>query len=738
MNFDITEEQEMVRDSFARFLDENSSSERVRKAMDEGGGFDPALWSGLAELGAFGLRVPEEAGGMGLGTFDAVIIMEEAGRTLASGPLAEALVAARLLGQLGGDAGAAMLEAAIAGETVVTLAYHDIATHPKQWVAGGTVAGAIVARRGDDVVLLDLPAGSAKGEANLATTPIAEIDLSDLDATVLASGQNARATFAAGIEEWKLLMAAALAGLGRHALQIAAAYACERTAFNQLIGQFQGVSHPLADRLCEVDGGRLVVWRTIRDIADGHEDAAGNVSLALWQCATSAAEAVSQAVQTLGGYGLSTEYDIHLYNLRANAWPLVYGDVQELLAEAGRRFYGGEIVSLPEVGETPIEFDIGEEARAVNSEIDAFFETQITEDERKQFHYSWEGWVPSVHKKLKAADLLFLGTPDLGGRELGPYAKKSARERFNKHGYSNPAISVAEMVGYMMVKFGTDELKQEVLQKIIDGDVITSLGYSEPSCGSDVFAARTRATQAEDGSWRINGTKMWTSGANLSSYVLMLARTNTEVAKHKGLTMFIVPLKAEGVEVQAVHTFMDERTNITFYDDVAVPDTWRLGPVDGGTRVMAVALELEHGGGFSSSIEEALHATEQFLRAQNGPTGKPMIETASLQARLAKVRAHIATAEMLELRSMWAGVEKKPNFAFGPMAKMYSSEVFLEDSRELLQMTAPFSLSKRDGPLAAINQSYRHSHGTRIYGGTSEVHRSMIAERGLGMPRTRA
>jgi alkylation response protein AidB-like acyl-CoA dehydrogenase len=727
MNFDLTEEQVMVRDTFARFLDEKSSMVRVRKAL-ESQGFDAELWSGLAELGAFAMRVPEDAGGMGLGLFDAALLMEEAGRTLASGPLAEALVAARVLAQLGGAE--ELLEQLIGGEAVVSIAMHDIAARPKQWIAGGAVAQAVVGRKGDDIVVIAVD-GLGQAEENLATTPIAEIDLGAAEAQVLGSGEAALAIFAAGIEEWKLHMAAALSGLGRQALQLGAAYACERKAFGQLIGTFQGVSHPLADRLCEVDGGKLMVWRTIRRLADGEADVAGDISLVLWHCGTAAAAAVSQALQTFGGYGLTTEYDIHLYNLRASAWPLVRGDLQDLLIEAGRRYYGGESATLPEAGEIPIEFDIGEEARAVGADVDAFFASQITDEERSHFHYSWEGWVPSVHKKLAEANLLFLGNPDMGGRPLGPYAKKYARECFNKHGYSNPGAGVTEMVGYMMVHYGSDELKTQVLDRLKRGECITSLGYSEPSCGSDVFAAQTRATQAEDGSWRINGTKMWTSGANLSEYVLMLTRTNPDVPKHKGLTMFIVPLKAEGVEVQPIFTFQDERTNVTFYDNVEVPDTWRLGPIDGGTKVMAAALELEHGGGFSKTIEETLEACEEALGEMS------RLGEESVQQRLARIRAHIITAEMLELRSMWSSVEKKPNMAFGPMAKMYSSEVFLLDAREMLQLTAPASLSKREGPLQLINQSYRHAHGTRIYGGTSEVHRSMIAERGLGMPRTR-
>ena len=116
MNFDITAEQEMLRDTFARFLDENSSMVRVRAAMPSG--FDPALWRGLAEMGALALRVPEGAGGMGLGLFDALLLMEEAGRTLVSGPLAEAVVAARVLGQLGESD---VLGRALAGETIATI-----------------------------------------------------------------------------------------------------------------------------------------------------------------------------------------------------------------------------------------------------------------------------------------------------------------------------------------------------------------------------------------------------------------------------------------------------------------------------------------------------------------------------------------------------------------------------------------------------------------------------------------
>ncbi|AMO70584.1 acyl-CoA dehydrogenase [Sphingorhabdus sp. M41] len=735
MNFDLTEEQEMMRESFARFFDDTCTPERLRKAEKEG--LDRQVWSGLAELGAFLLRVPEENDGLGLGTFDAAVLMEEVGRKLPFGPIAETVLAARLLAILGSDAFAGHLGAVVGGEKVASLALHDILDKPQQFVAGGAEADIVVARKGDQVLLFDLSQHERTTEPSLSSDGLAEMDFGLVEATVLASGSEATALFEATVEEWKILVSVALAGLGRQALKTASEYACERKQFGQEIGKFQGISHPLADCLCLVDSGKLLAWKAMRAIADGDQDAAAQISVAAWWAARAAGEATSQALHTFGGYGLTTEYDIYLYVQRARSWPLIAGDPEQWLTEAGRRHYGEEKISLPDVGDLPIEFDIGEEARAMMAEIDAFMEANVTPEMRKKFHYSWEGFVPELHKKLIEARLHFLSSPELGGRGIGPYAKAAARRTFDKHGYNNPAAGVAEMVGLMISRAGSDELKQEVLSKITSGESIASLGYSEPGAGSDVFAAQTRAVPDGNG-WRIDGTKMFTSGANLSDYVLMLTRTNTEVAKHKGLTMFIVPLKAPGVTIQPVHTFQDERTNITFYDNVKIPDSWRLGEVDGGVRTMSLALELEHGGSFANPMFATIEAAEELCQEIDAPEGGKLIDSNDARRRLIRARANAAAALLLEHRATWAGAEKKPNPGFGPMAKMFSSECFLEDARDLLSLTAPLSLTKREGAAALLNQSYRHAHGTRIYGGTSEVHRSMIAERALGLPRTRA
>jgi alkylation response protein AidB-like acyl-CoA dehydrogenase len=151
---------------------------------------------------------------------------------------------------------------------------------------------------------------------------------------------------------------------------------------------------------------------------------------------------------------------------------------------------------------------------------------------------------------------------------------------------------------------------------------------------------------------------------------------------------------------------------------------------------MAAALELEHGGGFAKS-QHAMVAAAEALCREISRHGRPLIDRPDTQKRLARSRLHMHLSEVIEHRALWSAVQKQPNMAYGPMAKLFSSEKFLTDSRDLLDLTAPHSLSKRAGPAGALNLCYRHAQGTTIYGGTSEVHRSQIAERNLGLPRTR-
>lgn len=753
MNLEPSESQSMIATTFGRFFDEHSSMARVRAALPLG--FDASLWDGLADLGAFAMCVPEDRGGLGLGLFDAVLVMEQAGRTLASGPIAEAIVAARLLAILGGPKADELMEGLCSGRTIVSLALRDAAGEPQQWIAGGAIADYVLARDGDAVVLVQptpqekaiaLEAASPKathnfaGEPiapNLGSMPMARIRLDAAERTVLAAGQEAATLFTTAIEEWKLLTAAALAGLAIEAVEQAAKYAIERKAFGVPIGSYQGISHPLADLVIAADGGRYLVWKALRDIVDGSAAASAKISMALWWTATTASTASAKALHTFGGYGLTTDYDIHLFVLRAKSLALIFGDPGLLLAEAGGRLFAQEPAPLPEPGEISIDFDLGDDARALAAELDDFFRRRLTPERKAKAHFSYAGHDPDVNRELAAEGLLFPEwAPEYNGRNATPYAVAAAGEVYEEHRWSLHAWTTSKLVGWIIQRFGSEELKREALPRIVAGEAVCSLGFSEPSTGSDVFAAATRATRDGEG-WRIDGQKMFTSGANIAEYVLLLARTDPDAPKHKGLTMFIVPLKAKGVEIHPIYTFQDERTNVTYYGGVQIPDSYRLGEVNGGAKVMAASLEIEHGSSLAKVQRQMLRAgVELCRRTQRG--GRPLIEADDTIRRLARTATHIEVATVIYHRALWTSYEKRVNLGYGSASKVFSSEKFVADAADLLDLSAPESLALDDPAAAFLNQCFRHSQGTTIYGGTSEVHRSMVAERRLGLPRSRS
>jgi 3-oxochol-4-en-24-oyl-CoA dehydrogenase len=733
MNLEPSADQTQIAETLARYLNEHSSTRRVRAALPSG--FDPALWQGLTSMGIFALRVPEAADGLGLGLLDALLVMEEAGRTLASGPLAEAIVTARLLAQIGGAAEHALLKEVIAGEAIAVLALHDGRTAPEQWVAGAAIADVVLARLGDSIVQID-PRSKRRTEPNLAAQPIALIRIEGGEYKTIAKGSAAVAAFEAAVEEWKLLTAAALAGLSREAIRLASAYACERVQFGQPIGTYQAISHPLADLAVYVDGAKLAAWSAVRAIADGAEDAAAQVSMALWLSCDSANQSVAQSLHTFGGYGLTLEYDIHLFNVRAKGWPLLLGDPAKLLREAGRRLYLGETVALPDAGSVTIEFDFGDEARALVAETRAFFEANVSVEERANLLRSNDEHDPVFHSKLAKAGLAFPSWPrKFGGRGASPYAAMAQVAVWDEFNWGGYVRGISSMVGTVVCYFGSDEVRKEILPRIVAGEATCSLGFSEPGSGSDVFAASTRATPEGNG-WRIDGQKMFTTGAHVSDYVLLLARTDPSAPKHKGLTTFLVPLKDKNVAIQAVHTFQDERTNITIYDGVKIPDSYRLGAVNEGLKTMLGAFAMEHNASFVGTHRKMLRAAESFCR-ETQTDGRPMIHDPFVYSRLARASANVLASQMLAHRSLWASAERKPNATFGPAGKLFSSERYRTDAADLLDLLAPASLIKKEGPAAYINQCYRQSQVTTVYGGTSEVHRSMIAEKQLGLPRTR-
>lgn len=731
MNLHLTQDQRMLRESVAKLLTQESSPLRVRAV--ESSGFDADLWRQLHATGIVSMRVPERAGGGGMGLFEAVLVAEEAGAHLASVPLAEALPALRLLSAIEGEFAARLLAAALDG-AVVTLV-------PREW-------------NGEDLIVAACPVGATllvlRGDTLLAVTPDAAaarvglgaerfVELQSGQGEPLASGAAARDAGLATIEEWKLLKAAMLAGLARRAMEMAAAYASERIQFGKPIGSFQGIAHPLADALAEVDGARLLVWHAVWAISRSEEDAGALVSMAWWWATQSSTRIVARALHTFGGYGVSLEYDIQLYYRRGKSWALLAGDPQQGLAEVAERLWNSSRrVVLPDAGEVSVEFGIGAAAHAFEGEVRRFFTANMDDAMLAHAHHSVAGYHQGFHQKLARAGLLFPHWPaEWGGSGRGAFDMAALAEVFEEFNWQRVTGPVTNQVAQIVMAFGTDEAKQEALPRFAAGEALACLGFSEPAAGSDVFAAQTRAERDGDG-WIINGQKIFTTAANLADYILLLVRTDPTVRKHAGLTMFLVPMDTPGIEIQAVHTVQDERTNVTYLSAVRVPDRYRIGAVNGGLAVMAATLELEHGGdqyriSFSNMVRHAVDWAHSARRA-----GKLVIGQDDAQRRLARAMVLSTIARDLCYRSIWATEQKiAGRAAFGPMSKLFSTEHYQQCAADLMDLAAPASLFAGNAGLGHVEIGYRQSIGMTIYGGTSEVHRSLVAEQGLGMPRSR-
>jgi alkylation response protein AidB-like acyl-CoA dehydrogenase len=661
--------------------------------------------------------------------------MEQAGRRLAAAPLAESLVALRALGEIGGEAAREWIEK-VRGGAVLTLALQEAKSGERQLVPGGAAADGVLTFDGREVAI-EIPGAPLAAPHTLGGAALGVFQPGKGQRVVLASNADAAKIWAAAIEEWKILTSAALIGISQEVLTLAADYAKERIAFGQPIGANQGIAHPLAVDVVDADGAEMYLWWTLRALADGKASAPADVSMLFWWASRTATNAVAHGLHTFGGYGLTNEYDLQLYHRRAKAWALAYGDPREELVRGGRRLLLGEAAATPDPGQVLVDFEPPAGGEEMAAETRKVLEGVLDPKKHRLNDHSFESHAWDVHQALGAKGLLFPHWPEKwGGRGADADSTRASSAVWRELGYVPPSPGTTDFGGHAVMKFGTPELQEEVLTRMARGEITSALGYTEPGSGSDVFAAKTRAVRDGD-DWVINGQKMFTSGADLASYVLLIARTDPDAPKHKGLTMFFVPLDAPGVEIHPVYTFMDERTNATFYTDVRIPDRYRLGDVGGGVKVLAMALSMEQAGAlYHRELREMADAATAWAK-RTTRNGRPILEDSQAMARIAAVYAHASIGEALSNRVLGKALAGEPDVAYGPASKLFSTEAFIADSADLLDLTAPESLLRGDEGLALIERGYRHSTATNVYGGSSEIMRSMVAERRLGLPRSR-
>jgi alkylation response protein AidB-like acyl-CoA dehydrogenase len=379
-------------------------------------------------------------------------------------------------------------------------------------------------------------------------------------------------------------------------------------------------------------------------------------------------------------------------------------------------------------------FSLTPEAQAYRATVRRIIAEAVTPDALDRMHSTGTFDVPELTQALAREGLLERAVPGRGGGD--PIELWLLFSELEKAGAPYDGISVALMVAGVINAVGTEEQKERIIPTITSGEALVCMGYSEPDSGSDVAAATTRAVRDGD-EWVIDGAKMWTTMAHEATWLILLTRTNTEVAKHRGLTMFILPMDTPGITVAPVHTMGTERTNATWYDGVRVGDDAVLGEVDGGWRTMTVALAFERGvmGGTNAGVPLLRHF--RHWAAEVG-----LLDDPTVRDHIARTAIDNQVAALLTMRAAWIAATGGLPGLEGSMVKVFATEAYQRAARAFQEAAGPEGLLQFHEPGAAadgfVDYDARHSPVTTIYGGTSEINRNNIAERHLGLPKARS
>ncbi|MCG5431351.1 acyl-CoA dehydrogenase family protein [Mycobacterium sp. MYCO198283] len=300
-----------------------------------------------------------------------------------------------------------------------------------------------------------------------------------------------------------------------------------------------------------------------------------------------------------------------------------------------------------------------------------------------------------------------------------------------------PFLTINSVAPTIMA-FGSDEQKAFFLPRIASGDLHFSIGYSEPGAGTDLAALRTTAVRDGD-DYVVNGQKMWTSLIAYADYVWLAVRTNPEAKKHRGISMLIVPTTAEGFSWTPVHTMAGVDTSATYYSDVRVPVSNRVGEENAGWKLVTNQLNHERVALVSAMpLFLALNQVREWAQHTKDARGVRLIDHEWVQLNLARVHAKAEYLKLInwELASSDAAA---PSPADASAAKVFGTELATEAYRLLMEVLGPAATLRQDAPGALLRGRVERMHRSALIltfgGGTNEVQRDIIGMVALGLPR---
>jgi hypothetical protein len=385
-----------------------------------------------------------------------------------------------------------------------------------------------------------------------------------------------------------------------------------------------------------------------------------------------------------------------------------------------------------------MDFSEPENWARIRREAEKFTAEHVTRDVIEHERRTGDGVDRALTRKLGERGWIASSWPVAeGGAGLDPFEAAALWNALRKGGVPTAGPGTTMLPANAIRATGSAELKARILPGVAAGEVLICLGYTEPAGGSDVFACATRS-QRDGDEWIVNGQKIFTTFAHLADYCFLLTRSQPGSVGPRGLTMLLVPLDTPGIEIQAVRTMGHERTNIVFYNDVRVADANRVGEAHQGFAVMRAALEAEQNVAPGSRTGWVADDALGFARTHRGPDGTELITDVLVRERLARMAMEAEVADLLDLRVAFLDAEgDKP----GPVSALFGPESYVRASAAAIDIAGAAGMIDWTDPESAVDGSldahYRSAVATTIYGGSSEVLRSLIVENRLGLPRSR-
>ncbi len=315
-------------------------------------------------------------------------------------------------------------------------------------------------------------------------------------------------------------------------------------------------------------------------------------------------------------------------------------------------------------------------------------------------------------------------------------AEEFSREQINP-GLGGQGIS---MLVPVLLEIGTEEQKQQFIKPTIHGEMVWCQGYSEPGAGSDLASLTTRA-QLDGDEWVINGQKIWTSTAHLADWIFCLVRTEPEAPKHQGISFLLFRMDTPGIEVRPlIDMTMERNFNETFFTDVRVPKHQIVGQRGQGWQVANAILGHERGS--LAPPDAAMSRLNGVIKLMNTESfgGEKIIDNPVFQDRLMKLQGRVLAMQCNDMRLLSAQINKNQDAKLaGMIVKLQGTELRHEIEALAIDVMGEIGIAYEDNPFLRGKGSWQYQYmfylGLIIGGGTSQIQKNIISERGLGMPK---